>query len=197
MDPFFLGFRSSLGASWEPSWASWGSLGKPQERKNADSPTRKPLFWKCSFVGLWSSWWPSWAHLAPSLADLVRKWAPKWSPKVVQKVTKKWFKKWSQKWPTSAKFVTHFGSPDSPFKPFRSNPTTLLTKTIKNLWFFSTFRPKSVWPKVFRALFHLIRRCSQDGFKIVQDSPKTVPKWSQNGSRLDQIAQDSPKNGPR
>ena len=92
-DLLLLGFRSSLGASWEPSWASWGSLGRPQERKNVDSLTRKPLFWKCSFVGLRSSWWPSWANLAPSLADLVRKWAPKWSPKVVQKVTKKWSKK--------------------------------------------------------------------------------------------------------
>ena len=114
LDPFFLGFRSSLGGSWESSWASWGSLGRPQEWKNADSPPRKPLFWKCSFVGLWSSWWPSWAHLAPSLADLVRKWAPKWSPKVVQKVTKKWSNKWPQKWPTSAKFVTHFGPLGSP-----------------------------------------------------------------------------------
>ena len=101
LDPFFWGFRSSLGASWEPSWASWGSLGRPQERKNADSPTRKPLVWKCSFLGLWSSWWPSWAHLAPSLADQFRKWVPKWSPKGVQKVTKKWstnHPKWSKKW---------------------------------------------------------------------------------------------------
>ena len=87
LDPFFLGFRSSLGASWEPSWASWGSLGRPQERKNADSPTRKPLFWKCSFLVLWSSWWLSWAHLAPSLADLVPKWAPKCFPKMLKKET--------------------------------------------------------------------------------------------------------------
>ena len=30
----FLGFRSSLGASLEPSWASQGSLGRPLDPKN-------------------------------------------------------------------------------------------------------------------------------------------------------------------
>ena len=112
-------FLGLLRLSWEASRV-----------KKCRQSTRKPLFWKCSFFGLWSSWWPSWAHLAPSLADLVRKWAPKWSPKVVQKVTKKWFKKWSQKWPTSAKFVTHFGPLGSPKSLFWSNTTTLLTKTL-------------------------------------------------------------------
>ena len=91
----FLGFWISLGASWELSWASWVSLGRPQEWKNGDTPTRKPLFYKCSFLAFWSSWWPSWAHLGPL--------GPIWSQNGPQngshKGSKKWTKKWSQKWP--------------------------------------------------------------------------------------------------
>ena len=165
----FLGFWISLGASWELSWASWGSLERPQEWKNADSPTRKPLFYKCSFLAFWSSWWPSWAHLGPSWADMIPKWAPKWTPKGVQKVTKKWSKKWPQKWT-------------------KNDP--------KKFQKFKKSKKKSLRPKVFWALFRLLWRWAQDGFKIVQDSPKTISKWSQNGSRLAQIAQDSPKNSP-
>ena len=40
----FLGFRAPSGRSFAVFWASWGRLGTPQERKNADSPMRKPLF---------------------------------------------------------------------------------------------------------------------------------------------------------
>ena len=31
---FCWGFWSSLGSSWEPSWVSWGSLGRPLDPKN-------------------------------------------------------------------------------------------------------------------------------------------------------------------
>ena len=45
----FLGFRAPSGRSFAAFWASWGHLGGSQERKNADSPMRKPLFGKSSF----------------------------------------------------------------------------------------------------------------------------------------------------
>ena len=79
---FFFRFWSSLGASWEPSWASWGSLGRPQERKNADSPPRKPLFWKCSFFGLWSSG----PKMGPKMGS---KRDPKSDQKMVHKIIQK------------------------------------------------------------------------------------------------------------
>ena len=104
---FFWGFWSSLGASWEPSWTSWGSLGRPQEWKNADSPTRKPLFYKCSFLAFWSSWWPSWAHLGPSWADMIPKWAPKWTPKGVQKVNQKMIQKMTKNGNSIIHTITH------------------------------------------------------------------------------------------
>ena len=93
----------SLGVSWEPSRASWGSLGRPLDPK-----TLKNLifsgFWRCSFLALWSSWCLSWAHLAPSWADQLPKWTPKWAPKVIRKVTKKWFKKRPQTLSKMCKF---------------------------------------------------------------------------------------------
>ena len=85
----FWGFWISLGASWEPSWASWGSLARPQEWKNADSPTRKPLFYKCSFLVFEASNGP----IGLILFLLGQIWSqngvPKWGAKVGKKVIKK------------------------------------------------------------------------------------------------------------
>ena len=85
---FFWPFMHFLGVSWEPYWASWGSLGRPLDPKTY----KNSKFFKVFEKALWSSWWPSWAHLGPSWADMVLKWAPKWVPKVFQTVIKKFSK---------------------------------------------------------------------------------------------------------
>ena len=56
---FVLHFVHFLGVSWEPYWASWGSLGRPLDPKTI----KNPRFFKVFEKALWSSWWPSWAHL--------------------------------------------------------------------------------------------------------------------------------------
>ena len=55
LDSFFLGFRSSLGASWEPSWASWGSLGRPLDPKTCENLKffkgyEKAVFWSLKLL---------------------------------------------------------------------------------------------------------------------------------------------------
>ena len=61
LDPFFLGFRSSLGGL--------------KSEKMQTVPRENHFFENVAFL---------------VFEALVRKWVPKWSPKGIQKVTKKW-----------------------------------------------------------------------------------------------------------
>ena len=52
---FFFRFWSSLGASWEPSWASWGSLGRPLDPKTYKNlwffkGYEKAVFWSLKLL---------------------------------------------------------------------------------------------------------------------------------------------------
>ena len=52
---FFFRFWSSLGASWEPSWASWGSLGRPLDPKTCKNQVffngfEKAVFWSLKLL---------------------------------------------------------------------------------------------------------------------------------------------------
>ena len=70
LDPFFLGFRSSLG-------------GLKSEKMQTVS-RENHFFENVAFL---------------VFEALVRKWLPKWSPKGIQKVIKKWPTKVAKKWP--------------------------------------------------------------------------------------------------
>ena len=79
LDPFFLGFRSSLGGL--------------KSEKMQTVPRENHFFENVAFL---------------VFEALVRKWAPKWSPKGVQKVTKKWSTKSSPMVQKIVKIITLF-----------------------------------------------------------------------------------------
>ena len=168
LDPFFLRFRGSLGASWEPSWASWGSLGRPLDPKNLKKPTVFQGFWRCSFLVLWSSWWPSWAHLAPFLGRS----GPKMAPKMVPKVVQNWFKKWAQK-----------GTRKGP-----QNDPKIVPKII------GSGDPFLV---LLGVIFGILAKRAQDGAKMVQKGAKMAPDRPKTGPRSPQIGPRWSKTGPK
>ena len=52
---FWAPFWNPLGASWEPSWASWGSLGRPLDPKTCKKQTffkgyEKAVFWSLKLL---------------------------------------------------------------------------------------------------------------------------------------------------
>ena len=96
MGGIFSGLGASLGRSWAAFWASWDCLGRPQERKNADGPMRKPLFSKIAFFVSWGPRWLSWAPLGASWAGLGAKRAPKMVSKAVPKWVPILVKKWTR-----------------------------------------------------------------------------------------------------
>ena len=145
LDPFFLGFRSSLG-------------GLKSEKMQTVS-RENHFFENVVFFCLWSS--------GPKMGPkMVSKRGPKSDKKMVHKIIQKLSKKWSQ----------HGSQHDKKsVRPKRLGPGGL---------------PKN----------HLLRRCSQDGFKIAQDSfkqPKIDPLLLKKRSKLAQTwTQGAPRSQP-
>ena len=77
---------------WAAFWAFWGRLQRSQERKNADSDMRNPLFENCLFrflellLALLGS---SWRLLGRSWAQSGPQNGPKSDPKLVPKLVQK------------------------------------------------------------------------------------------------------------
>ena len=109
LDPFFLGFWSSLGASWEPSWPSWGCLGTPLDPKTFKNYRFFKVFENAAF----------WLFEAPDgslgliLLLLGQIWSqngvPKWVPKVVLNDIKKLILRAS--WKMIKNVLVHFWVP--------------------------------------------------------------------------------------
>ena len=86
---FFFRFWSSLGASWEPSWASWGSLGRPLDPKTFKNFKFFKVFENAAF---WLFEAPD-GPLCSSWLLLVQIWSQDGVPKWVSKVPRKGIKK--------------------------------------------------------------------------------------------------------
>ena len=111
MGAIFLGLGSPPGRSWAAFWASWGRLGRrSQERKNVDTPLRKPLFRKHSFSLLGALVGSLGLLLAPPGPIL----GPKWPPKLFQKQPKTGPKTVPKTGPIFSSFWTNFGASFGP-----------------------------------------------------------------------------------
>ena len=87
---FCWGFWSSLGSSWEPSWVSWGSLGRPPDPKTSKNRRFFEVFENAAF----------WFFEAPdgSLGLILPPLWPIWFQSGPQNGSQKWSKKWSKSW---------------------------------------------------------------------------------------------------
>ena len=93
MDPLFLRSWSSLGASWEPSWASGASLGRPLDPKNLKKPMFFLRFLQMQDFGslklLVALLGPSWPLLGPIWSQNGPQNGPKSNPKNAQNLVQK------------------------------------------------------------------------------------------------------------